>query len=108
MPARLNVDLSTYFFPPITPRPPTHPQSNTRHACNPTLHEPCSWSSHCHGDGPWSDIGDDQWQDLITEGTALNNRLIEMMDDISQYLQWLKDEGVEVLFRPWHEMNQGW
>ena len=78
------------------------------HACNPTLHEPCSWSSHCHGDGPWSDIRDDQWEDLLKEGTSLNNRWIEMMDDISQYLQWLKDEDVEVLFRPLHEMNQGW
>ena len=80
-----------------------------RHACNPTLHEPCSWSSHCHGDGPWSGrMRDEDWYDLITEGTSLYDRWVAMMDDISQYLQWLKDEGVEVLFRPLHEMNQGW
>ena len=29
------------------------------------------------------------------------------MDDIAVYLQFLEDEGVEVLFRPFHEMNQG-
>lgn len=29
------------------------------------------------------------------------------MDDISQYLVYLRDEGVEVIFRPLHEMNQG-
>jgi len=29
-----------------------------------------------------------------------------MMDDIAQYLQWLDLNGVEVLFRPLHEMNQ--
>ena len=80
-----------------------------RHACNPTLHEPCTWSSHCHGDGPWSGrMPDEKWEELITEGTALYNRWVEMMDDISQYLEWLQDEGVEVLFRPLHEMNQGW
>ena len=51
---------------------------------------------------------DEDWYDLITEGTSLHDRWIAMMDDIAQYLQWLKDEGVEVLFRPLHEMNQGW
>jgi len=30
-----------------------------------------------------------------------------MMDDVSQYLVWLRNEGVEVFFRPLHEMNQG-
>ena len=50
---------------------------------------------------------DEDWYDLITEGTTLYDRWVAMMDDISQYLQWLKDEGVEVLFRPLHEMNQG-
>ncbi len=29
------------------------------------------------------------------------------MDDIAIYLQYLEDNGVEVLFRPFHEMNQG-
>jgi len=29
------------------------------------------------------------------------------MDDIAIYLQFLEDNGVEVLFRPFHEMNQG-
>ena len=77
------------------------------HACNPTLHEPCSWSNHCNGDGPWSgDVGDDKWNALITDGTPLNARWKEMMDGIAQYLQWLDLNGVEVLFRPLHEMNQ--
>jgi hypothetical protein len=30
-----------------------------------------------------------------------------MMDDISQYLVYLRDAGVDVMFRPLHEMNQG-
>ena len=29
------------------------------------------------------------------------------MDDVAQYLLWLQDQGVEVFFRPLHEMNQG-
>jgi hypothetical protein len=35
------------------------------HACNPTLAEPCNWSDHCSGDGPWSDISDGDWQQLV-------------------------------------------
>jgi hypothetical protein len=35
------------------------------HACNPTLSEPCNWSDHCSGDGPWSDISDSDWQQLV-------------------------------------------
>jgi mannan endo-1,4-beta-mannosidase len=30
-----------------------------------------------------------------------------MMDEVSIHLQFLKDNGVEVLWRPLHEMNQG-
>ncbi len=30
-----------------------------------------------------------------------------MMDEVSVHLDWLQDNGVEVLWRPLHEMNQG-
>lgn len=43
-----------------------------------------------------------------TDGTTVNDRWKQMMDDIAQCLEFLKDEnGVEVMFRPLHEMNQG-
>ena len=82
------------------------------HACNPALSDPCSWDGVCtngvsNGSGPQSHLSDSQWQELITDGTSLNSRWKQMMDDISQYLMFLQNNGVEVLFRPLHEMNQG-
>jgi mannan endo-1,4-beta-mannosidase len=74
------------------------------HACNPALNEPCEWND---GEGVLSSMSDSQFNDLLTDGTTINRRWKKMMDDVSVYLQQLEDEGVEVLFRPLHEMNQG-
>jgi beta-mannanase len=72
------------------------------HACPPTQGEPCAWSG-----GVVSDLTDAQWTELITNGTSLNNAWKARLDVIAVYLQDLKNNGVEVLFRPFHEMNQG-
>jgi mannan endo-1,4-beta-mannosidase len=74
------------------------------HACNPALLQPCGWDD---GSGVLSNLTNDQWKELTTNGTKLNMRWKEMMDEISVGLQKLKDNRVEVLFRPLHEMNQG-
>jgi hypothetical protein len=47
------------------------------HACNPTLSEPCNYSSHCSGDGPWSDISDNDWQQLVSQCEWKTNRHID-------------------------------
>lgn len=73
------------------------------HACSPALSQPCGWDSN----GVLSHLSDSQWNELITDGTGLNYRWKEMMDEIAIYLQYLEDNGVEVMFRPLHEMNQG-
>ncbi|QCR21009.1 glycoside hydrolase [Pontibacter sp. SGAir0037] len=73
------------------------------HACNPALSQPCGWDNN----GVLSSLSDEQWAELITDGTSLNNRWKAMMDEVSVYLQFLEDNGVEVLWRPLHEMNQG-
>lgn len=72
------------------------------HACPPTQNEPCNWDG-----GVVSDLTDAQWNELITNGTNLNNRWKARLDVIANYLQDLENNGVEVLFRPFHEMNQG-
>ena len=74
------------------------------HACPPTCGEPCSWRGNC---GVLSHLSDAQWDSLITDGTTLNDNWKKELDGIVPYLQYLKDNGVEVLFRPLHEMNQG-
>ncbi|HYG18802.1 MAG TPA: glycosyl hydrolase [Ohtaekwangia sp.] len=72
------------------------------HACNPALSEPCEWNQ----DGVLSQMTDTQWNELLTDGTAINSKWKAMMDDVAVYLQFLEDNGVEVLWRPLHEMNQ--
>lgn len=72
------------------------------HACPPTVAEPCSWDGNIKGD-----LSDAQWRDLITEGGNLNRVWKQRIDKIAPFLKYLEDRGVEVLWRPHHEMNQG-
>jgi len=72
------------------------------HTCPPVYGEPCDWEG-----GVLSHLTDEQWNELITEGTTLNYNWKQRLDQVAVFLQYLKDNGVEVLFRPLHEMNQG-
>ena len=44
----------------------------------------------------------------VTPGTAEYNKLIADIDKVAVYLGELRDAGVPVLWRPYHEMNGGW
>jgi mannan endo-1,4-beta-mannosidase len=73
------------------------------HACNPAMLEPCGWNAS----GVLSKLTDNQWKEITTDGTPLNKVWKQRVDEVCVYLQFLKDNGVEVLWRPMHEMNQG-
>ena len=73
------------------------------HACPPDQGEPCGWDPGLLN----AQLDDEQWGELITDGSPLNEAWKERMDDIAIYLRYLENNGVEVLFRPFHEMNQG-
>lgn len=73
------------------------------HSCNPALAEPCGFDSN----GVQSKLTDAQWNDLLTDGTEINLKWKGLVDEICVYLQQLKDKQIEVLWRPYHEMNQG-
>jgi mannan endo-1,4-beta-mannosidase len=73
------------------------------HACNPALAEPCGWDDK----GVKSHLSDEQWKELLTDGSPINKKWKAMMDEVAVYLKYLQDHGVEVLWRPLHEMNQG-
>jgi cephalosporin-C deacetylase-like acetyl esterase len=45
---------------------------------------------------------------LLTEGTAAHAAWMHELDQLAGGLQELKDAGVVVLWRPFHEMNGGW
>jgi hypothetical protein len=72
------------------------------HVVPPTQSEPGNWNG-----GVVSRLSDAQWNDLITNGGTLNRAWKMRLDNYAQYFQFLKDNGVQLLFRPFHEMNQG-
>jgi mannan endo-1,4-beta-mannosidase len=72
------------------------------HVCPPTMEEPCNWTDIT------STLSITQWNELVTDGTPLNTEWKERIDSIAPYLDDLKDDEVEVLWRPLHEMNDDW
>lgn len=75
----------------------------TWHGCPPTQGSSCSWDA-----GVRARLSDGQWNELVTNGTALNNAWKRRLDELVPYFQQLKDAGIPALFRPIHEMNDGW
>ncbi|WP_326954386.1 glycoside hydrolase family 26 protein [Amycolatopsis sp. NBC_01286] len=75
----------------------------TWHMCPPTQGSSCDWSS-----GVMSKLSDAQWSELMTNGSNLNNRYKARLDEIVPYLQQLQNAGVQLLFRPLHELNDSW
>jgi mannan endo-1,4-beta-mannosidase len=73
------------------------------HACPPDQGEPCGWDPGILN----AQLDDDQWVELTTDGTPLNLAWKSRMDTVAIYLRYLEEHGVEALFRPFHEMNQG-
>jgi mannan endo-1,4-beta-mannosidase len=75
------------------------------HACPP------GFGDHCDGRKIWAmenRPSQEEWGELTTEGTALNNAWKSQADNIASYLNDLKEAGVPVLWRPYHEMNGVW
>ena len=69
------------------------------------------------GADPWSEresrpnhiysfLYNEDWEELMTEGSELNTNWKLRMDEYARYLQQLEDAGVTVLLRPFHELNQ--
>jgi mannan endo-1,4-beta-mannosidase len=66
---------------------------------------------HCEGSSIWTldkRPSPEQWKELVTEGTDLNRLWKTEADTIAAYLKELRDAGVPVLWRPYHEMNGIW
>ncbi|MFI6485906.1 glycosyl hydrolase [Nonomuraea sp. NPDC050663] len=75
----------------------------TWHVCTPTGAGTCQFEG-----GVKTGISNDQFSQIVTNGTALNTAWKRRLDEVVPYLQQLKDAGVPVLFRPLHEMNEAW
>ncbi|MDZ7261401.1 MAG: glycoside hydrolase family 26 protein [candidate division KSB1 bacterium] len=73
------------------------------HAVRPTEDEPVTFRESVQGD-----LTDQQWQALITPGTEIHERWKSQVDVIAWFLKQLREAGVPVLWRPYHEMNGDW
>ena len=73
------------------------------HAVRPIEEEPVEFRESIQGK-----LTAEQWQDLITPGTEINERWQSQVDVVAWFLKQLRDAGVPVLWRPYHEMNGGW
>ncbi len=51
---------------------------------------------------------DGTWQELTTPGTALHDAWLTQVDRVADYLAQLRDAGIPVLWRPYHELNGVW
>lgn len=75
----------------------------TWHACSPTVGRTCEFEG-----GVKTQISNTQFQQIVTGGTALNQTWRSRMAEVVPYLRQLRDAGVPVLWRPFHEMNETW
>jgi len=73
------------------------------HAVRPIEDEPGTFSDNVQGK-----VTDTEWLDLVTPGTAIHTRWLGQADVIAGLLADLRDAGIPVLWRPYHEMNGNW
>jgi mannan endo-1,4-beta-mannosidase len=73
------------------------------HAVRPIEDEPVTFKDSIQGK-----LTDQQWRDLITPGTEINERWKSQVDVIAWFLKQLREAHVPVLWRPYHEMNGAW
>ena len=69
------------------------------------------WHCGCDFSGSWSECMNTEikdWDKALTEGTPENDVLIQGMDKAAQALKELEEEGIPVLWRPFHELDGGW
>ena len=73
------------------------------HAGRPQDDPPYGWKESVQ-----AEVSEQEWKDIITPGTDLHNEWLKDVDQIAVYLNQLKEAGVPVLWRPYHEMNGIW
>lgn len=73
------------------------------HAVRPIEEEPVTFDESIQGK-----VSAAEWRDLITPGTRIHERWKSQVDVIAWFLRQIRDAGVPVLWRPYHEMNGDW
>ncbi|CAH1389238.1 unnamed protein product [Nezara viridula] len=57
------------------------------------------------GDG---EINNSDYAAILQDGTPIRNRWLKTMEKIAEGLQQYKNQGITILYRPFHEMNGPW
>lgn len=73
------------------------------HAVPPTMDEPVTFKEAIQGE-----LSDEEWNNLLTPGTEIHRKWLSQVDVIAFFLKQLRDAGVPVIWRPYHEMNGEW
>ena len=73
------------------------------HMCPPGMGQTCDWKRDVQ-----SHLTDRQWAELVTPGSPLERAWTAQIDVLVPFLRQLQDRGVEVLWRPVHELNDTW
>lgn len=74
------------------------------HAARPTGEEPVTFRENiCRGSLDQAD-----WDDLFDESSEVHDRWARQVDVIANLLAELRDAGVPVIWRPYHELNGDW
>eukprot|EP00026_Physarum_polycephalum_P012335 Phypoly_transcript_12631.p1 GENE.Phypoly_transcript_12631~~Phypoly_transcript_12631.p1 ORF type:complete len:330 (+),score=63.71 Phypoly_transcript_12631:81-1070(+) len=58
--------------------------------------------------GPLYDVSNLNVGDLLSSGTDTNNNLLAILDTVAGGISELQNDGVVVMYRPYHEMNGNW
>lgn len=81
------------------------------HFTNPSGNIPDGDYQHCRGTlGVHNSKAeyDEEFKNLITEGTDLNKSFKAELEIMGEFMKALHDNGIPVLYRPFHEMNGYW
>ena len=73
------------------------------HAARPFDKGPVNFKKQTQGK-----LTDEQWAELLTEGSEMHTQWLAQVDSIAEYLKVLRAKDVPVLWRPYHEMNGEW
>jgi mannan endo-1,4-beta-mannosidase len=66
------------------------------------------WRDRETNEGVQGSLTDEEWEQLVTPGTEIHTQWLYHIDTVAEFLKQIRDAGVPVLWRPYHEMNGGW
>lgn len=69
------------------------------------------WHTGTSFTGAWAESQSEEiadWNLMFTEGTAENKAMLDGMDKAAKALKELEEQGVVVIWRPFHEFDGGW